>query len=476
MGSDGIAEPEAASADRRAIDAVATPPRRRPTGAFARRLHLRHAHLFASLALLAYLVVDTQLRAVTLVVASLTALQAGLVVHWIGRTNRELARLVAAIRYDDFQQSSTLGPLGASFPELDHALGAALTRFRDARMVDEARRRTLEALVEQVPVALLAIRADDTVELLNNAARRLLNLSSRTTLAALGAYGPAFQRDVAQSEAGDRTLTRTELDGLERHLVLTTTQITANGESQRLLSLQDIQRELDTTELSAWQDMVRVISHEIMNSLTPIASLARTADEIVKDVDARHPGIDHELMVDLGDAVQTLARRSDGLLRFVRSYRQLTQMPPPLLRPLALGPTLHRLARLFEAEWADRGVALHVRQPIDGLTVLADESLLDQALVNLLRNAADAAASADAPQVWLGAGVSERGRPVIEISDNGPGFADDIKDKIFLPFFTTKADGSGIGLALARQVMLIHQGAITAGSRPEGGALFRLTF
>ena len=306
-------------------EALATPPRRRFAGAFARGLHLRLALLFASLVVLAYLLVATQLRWVTLVVALLTALQAGLVVHWIGRTNRELARLIAAIRYDDFQQSFALGPLGASFPALDQAFGAALTHFRDARMVDEARRRTLEALVEQVPVALLAIRADDTVELLNNAARRLLNLSSRTTLASLAAYGPAFQRDVAQSEPGDRTLTRTELDGLERHLVLTTTQITANGESQRLLSLHDIQRELDTTELSAWQDMVRVISHEIMNSLTPIASLARTADEIVKDVDARHPALDHELMVDLGDAIQTLARRSDGLLRFVRSYRQLTR-------------------------------------------------------------------------------------------------------------------------------------------------------
>lgn len=475
MDSDA-ASPTTASAAPGPTDSRPAAPRSPRAGAFARRLHLRLALLFASLALLAYLVVDTHLRAVTLVVGVLTALQAGLIVQSIGRTNRELARLVAAIHHDDLQQGATLGPLGASFPELDQALGAALARFRAARMADEARRRTLEALVEQVPVALLAIRADDTVELLNNAARRLLNLSSRTTLAALGAYGPAFQRDVAQSGPGDRTLTRTELDGLERHLVLTTTQITANGERQRLLSLHDIQRELDTTELSAWQDMVRVISHEIMNSLTPIASLARTADEIVKDVDARHPGIDHELMVDLGDAIQTLARRSDGLLRFVRSYRQLTQMPPPLLRPVALGPMLLRLARLFEAEWKERGVALHVARPADGLTVLADESLLDQALVNLLRNAADAAAATDAPQVWLGAGVSERGRPVIEIADNGPGLPDDIKDKIFLPFFTTKADGSGIGLALARQVMLIHQGAITAGARPEGGALFRLTF
>ena len=165
-------------------------------------------------------------------------------------------------------------------------------------------------------------------------------------------------------------------------------------------------------------------------------------------------------------------------MRFVKSYRELTQMPPPTLRPLALGEYLTRLGKLLAGEWAGRGVELHVSPPPDGLTLSADESLLDQALINLLGNAADAASSGGgtAPQVWLEARLSERGRPVIEIGDNGPGLDDALGDRIFLPFFTTKAEGSGIGLALARQVMLVHRGAITAGTRPGGGALFRLTF
>jgi C4-dicarboxylate-specific signal transduction histidine kinase len=118
-----------------------------------------------------------------------------------------------------------------------------------------------------------------------------------------------------------------------------------------------------------------------------------------------------------------------------------------------------------------------VREPPPGLTIQADEDLLDQAMLNLLRNAADAVAGRDPPRVvWMASAVSERGRPVIEIADNGPGFAVEIRDKIFLPFFTTKADGSGIGLALVRQIMLVHKGAITASTRPGGGALFRLTF
>jgi C4-dicarboxylate-specific signal transduction histidine kinase len=264
-------------------------------------------------------------------------------------------------------------------------------------------------------------------------------------------------------------------DGAQRHLVLSTTQITVTGAAIRLVTLQDIQSELDWNELSAWQDMARVLSHEIMNSLTPIASLARTADEMVDDL-AKRVGAEDELVADIHSAIHTLARRSDGLMRFVRSYRQFTQMPPPSLRPLALREYFQRLEKLLLTEWAGRGVELHVAPPANGLTVLADDSLLDQAVINLLRNAADAAAASPTPRVWLDARLSDRGRPVIEIGDNGPGVDEGLGERIFLPFFTTKPDGSGIGLALARQVMLVHKGAITASARPGGGALFRLTF
>jgi len=280
---------------------------------------------------------------------------------------------------------------------------------------------------------------------------------------------------VAQINTGERTVTRIEIDGVQRHLILSTMQITVTGALVRLITLQDIQSELDWNELSAWQDMARILSHEIMNSLTPIASLARTADEMVDDL-AHRAGAEDELVADLHSAIRTLARRSDGLMRFVRSYRQFTQMPPPSLRPVALREYFQRLEKLLLTEWAGRGIELHVAAPANGLMLLADDSLLDQALINLLKNAADAASSSSVPQVWLDARLSDRGRPVIEIADNGPGLDEALGEKIFLPFFTTKPEGSGIGLALARQVMLVHKGAITASPRPGGGALFRLTF
>ena len=452
---------------------------------FGVQLMLRVAMLFALLVLVAYLLAATHFYAVTLVVAVLAAVQAGAVLRFANRANRELARLLTAIRHDDFSQGFAIGHLGGTFTELKASFEDVTRHFRETRMEKEAQRRYLEALVEHVPVAILAVDEAEQVSLLNSAARRLLDASAAMTLDGLHRYGASFQRDVAQSRSGHRSLTRTELDGVQRHLVLSTTQLRAGGANLRLITLQDIQAELDWNELSAWQDMARVLTHEIMNALTPIASLARTADELVAELPppaGPATAAGEELMGDLRDAVRTLAKRSDSLMRFVRNYRELTQMPPPAMAPLGLSEYFRRLAQLFAAEWQKRGVVLHVVPPAEGLALHADESLLDQAIINLLRNAADAALSTalatgkPAPQVWLEARHSDRGRTIIEISDNGAGLDEELGEKIFLPFFTTKADGSGIGLALARQVMLVHQGAITAGPRPGGGARFRLTF
>lgn len=450
------------------------------TNRFALALAARIAALFVTLLLLAYAVTATALVAVVVVLGAAAIAQGLGVVRLVQRTNRELARLLDALRYDDFQQSFAIGQYDESFAALKATFDDVLVRFRDARLDREAQRRYLEALVEHVPVAIVAIHPGGAVELLNNAARRLFNLAGATTTDALVAHGADFQRDLVQAKPGQRLVTQMTADGVARHLIVSATELTVTGQPVRLVTLQDIQSELDWNELAAWRDMARILSHEIMNSLTPIASLARTADDLVDDLARRTaPAADalaDELVDDLHAAIRTLARRSDGLMRFVRSYREFTQMPPPTLRPIALDDYVARIATLFATDWAQRGIALTVTAPRAGIAVTADEALLDQAVINLMRNAADAAASAAAPRVWLDAGLSDRGRPILEIGDNGAGLDPALGDKIFLPFFTTKPEGSGIGLALARQVMLVHKGAITAGARPGGGALFRLTF
>ena len=442
---------------------------------FATQMTLRLALVFATLLLLAYVAVQTELVVVAALLTGAVALEIHFVVRFATRTNRELDRVFDAIRYDDFQQSFAIDQLGPTFADLKTTLDDVIARFRDARLDREAQRRYLEALVEHVPVAILAIRDDSSVELLNSAARRLLDAAGTIPTDRLLAYGPSFHRDLTQARAGARTLTRMEADGVPRHLVVSTTELKVAKTAVRLVTLQDIQSELDGNELAAWRDMARILSHEILNSLTPISSLARTANDLVDELARRTAAEGDELVADVHSAIQTVSRRSDSLMRFVRNYRQFTQMPPPTLRPLVVRDYLDRLEKLFTSEWAGRGIALHVAVT-NHITITADDGLLDQALINLLRNAADAAVANPHPEVWIDARLSDRGRPVIEIADNGPGIDEALGEKIFLPFFTTKPDGSGIGLALARQVMLVHKGAITAASRTGGGALFRLTF
>jgi len=447
---------------------------RHRVGRFAAEVAVRVGALFATLTTLIGVLGTSRLVVVPALLGGAALLQGWLLVRLVQRSNRELCRFLGAIRYDDYQQSFAIGPLDPSFAELEGAFEEVMARFRQTRLDREAQRLYLEALVEHAPVAILSLREGGEIELVNSAARRLLNASVSLRLEQLVQFGAAFQRDIAQSRASQRAVTRIDVDGVGRRLILSTTELVVAGAPVRLITLEDIQSELDSSELAAWQDLAQVLSHEIMNSLTPIASLARTSEEMVRDLIAG--GAREEALADLEDAVGTLARRSDGLMRFVSSYRQFTQMPPPTLRLLALNEYFPRLERLLVSEWQERGVDIHVGSPADGLAIMADDSLLDQALINLVKNAVDAARASDRPQVWLDARLSERGRPIIEVGDNGPGVDESLCEKIFLPFFTTKSTGSGIGLALARQVMLMHSGAITAASRPGGGALFRLTF
>ena len=235
---------------------------------FAWQLFFRIAILFALIAVLVVVLFQTDFVAVAIIVGAVAVAHGWSVVRFVTRTNSELARFLAAVRYDDFSQSFSFGHLGETFADLRTAFEDVMGRFRDARGAREAQRRYLEALVEHIPIAVLAVHGDGRVTLLNNAARQLLDVSGEISLESLDVYGSAFQRDITQSKAGERTLTRTELDGVERHLILSTTHVTVEGDGQRLISIQDIQGELDATELSAWQDMVRVLSHEIGNSIT----------------------------------------------------------------------------------------------------------------------------------------------------------------------------------------------------------------
>ena len=242
--------------------------------------------------------------------------------------------------------------------------------------------------------------------------------------------------------------------------------------------MQDIQSEIDATQAEAWQDLVRVLTHEIMNSITPVTSLAQTAAELVDDV-VRETGPEApfaEELEDVQSAVSTVARRSGSLMQFIDSYRQITRLAPPEKKRVALADLFDTVTSLAAAEWHDPRVTLSSSVDPSGLYVYADRDLLEPVLLNLLRNAWQATRDAEDPTVELRGRLNRRGNTVIEVDDNGHGVPAEIATRIFVPFFTTREGGSGVGLALARQVMIAHGGFIRLGQKKAAGTVFTLTF
>jgi two-component system nitrogen regulation sensor histidine kinase NtrY len=378
--------------------------------------------------------------------------------------DRDLVRVIDALGYDDLADWPLIvGRQNVDQP-IARALARALDRLRGRSAIAEGGRARLLAMVEHAPVPLLALEADGRIELLNRAARRLFEgvvVTRRADLVALAPDGD-FIIDTPMT----RRLVRLTLPRGPQRCLVSVAGSVSTGRSSAILSLQNIEGELEASELRAWEELVRVLAHEIMNSLTPVASLAQTASVLVNDLRvAAEPAT---ALAELDEAVDAIHRRSGGLMRFVESYRRFAEPPVPVKRPMPVADLFDRTQRLHGAALNACGAILEIAIEPPTLAVLADPDLLDQALVNLIKNAIEAVECTTEKRIGLTAGLDSRGRVILTVTDTGPGLAPMLTEQIFVPFFTTKAKGSGIGLPIVRQIMLAHGGTIEAIPDPVG--------
>jgi len=401
-------------------------------------------------------------RLVALAIAAATF--AGLWRH-VTRTNRTVARFLEALKFGDTAMLFDMSG-GAGFDDLGQALNEAMGRFREEQDRAAGELRYLDALVDDTPVAILTVDAEGQVSMANKAARRLFKGEHGTRPEDFAPYGATFARRLAQGGAGEELLIL-NLGGRPQRVLVTSATLDRLGQRTRALGLQPIQGTLDAVEMAAQTDLVRVLTHEILNSLTPVTSLAATAADLLADPDlAADPRIG-----DARAAVTTLSRRAQGLGNFIEAYRAVARTPEIKRQRFAARPWADELARVFKAEAPAIPLALDITP--EGLALDADPDLLAQVLINLMHNAAQAMADTPEPRVALRLFLDGQ-TTVIEVEDNGPGVPASLRQDVFLPFFTTRATGTGVGLNLARQIVVAHGGAIDVTDAPGGGALFRI--
>jgi nitrogen fixation/metabolism regulation signal transduction histidine kinase len=426
-----------------------------------------------------YLLSTTDLYVTISIVGLIFVYQVYGLIQYVDKTNRDLARFLSSIKYEDFSQSFSDPGLGSSFPDLYREFSKVMDAFQQARAEKEVNFRYLQTIVRHIGVGLLCYQSNGEVELYNNAGKRLLNVPHLKNIKSLADKYPHLLTKLEKVQPGEKDLVKLNENGETLQIALYATSFKMHEQVYKLVSLQNIGGELEEREIEAWQNLTRVLAHEINNSVTPISSLASTIrysmDDLDLDGDAQSES-NLEVLEDIRSAMQTIEKRSAGLLRFVDAYRDLARIPSPDFHLCNVQDLLSELAKLMRMRVGDADITITIDVQPETLTITADHELIDQVIINLMTNAIQALENQASGEITLRGFIDKRGRAVIQVEDNGPGIKPELLEKIFVPFFTTKEQGSGIGLSFSRQIMRLHNGTISIKSELGTGTVATLRF
>ncbi|MFM8911508.1 MAG: sensor histidine kinase [Flammeovirgaceae bacterium] len=385
--------------------------------------------------------------------------------------------IIEQIRFDEVTASFKTSSQDENVVRLQREMNDAFNKVKQARKEKDSEYQFFKNIVQHVGIGILTFKKDGAIQIMNNAAKRLLRIERAEHIGELREVSEPLVDAFLKLKTGGRELVRLKAGDETVQLSVFAIELTLRSEEVKLISMNNIQSELEEKEMEAWQNLVRVLTHEIMNSVTPISSLAGIVEEeLAKKLNEGEVVIKKDEAEDMHLSVQTISKRSEGLIKFVKEFRSLTHIPKPKLMQVAVKPLLDELALLHRKELADNGIGISVSSEPETMTVMADKMLVEQVLINLIKNAIQAFGEKTDKKIIMAAHQNETGNVIISVKDNGTGIEPEALEKIFIPFFSTKKTGSGIGLSLSRQIMRQHEGNISVRSVMGEGTEFILRF
>lgn len=388
----------------------------------------------------------------------------------------EVEQFVEAIHYRDFSRYFNVRQAPQELKSLRKGFNEINTTFKVISKEKETQYQYLQKILELVETGILSYEIESgEVVWMNESLKKLLQIPYLKTIHSLDKRDYNLCAKIIDLKPGESVISTAHPEKTALKVLLSATAFQTEGKMYKLVAFQNVNEALDETESKAWQKLLSVMTHEIMNSVAPISSLAETLNtrlhQSVSALDNSDGAVD-----DLAVGINTIKKRSEGLLKFAETYRNLNKITTLNLQKIFVRDLFENMHNLMEPTLEKKNIELDIILMDTSMQLEADINLIEQVLINLLVNAIDAVKEKPEPQIILSAIVSANRKPAIKISDNGSGMPEEVVDKIFVPFFSTKKTGSGIGLSLCKQIMMLHKGNIQVQSAIGEGTTFTLQF
>jgi nitrogen fixation/metabolism regulation signal transduction histidine kinase len=425
---------------------------------------LRCCFLAVSAILAGWIFFDHKIPVLGIMLAIIFVIQAAELIHFLNRTNRQIAFFFDAVRNDDTTLRFPENTGNKSVNELNNSLNRVNESIKNIKLELREQEQYFKTILEHVSIGIITFNKNGNIFLSNTAARNLLNCNPLTHINQLLRVDKKLWTAIKELQSGEQKLVNFNSKTGTVQLSLKSTLFKTAQENFQLVAVQDIKNEMETKELESWIKLIRVLTHEIMNSVAPITSLSQT---ILGYYNASGENLPSEKVI--GNTVKGLKvinERSAGLISFVETYRKLTRIPPPDKKPVSLEQLFESTITLVNTDSASKTITISREVSPPDIEIFADKKQISQVLINLVKNSMEALKTNSEGKIMLKGEVIENGRVRVTVTDSGPGIPRDLMDKIFIPFFTTKESGSGIGLSLSRQIMLLHGGSLKMISEP----------